>query len=316
MLALQADYGLSFLRGMFATVNPCGFVLLPTYLVYFLGNEAMAGAAGATGGQRASVRRALLVGTAVSAGFMAVFIVVGLVTGTVHEWVVDNSKYVTLVLGGGFVVLGTVILAGYRPRFATPHLSVDLSRRDIRTMFSYGAAYAIASLGCTIVVFLPVIASPRGGFARNVANVVMFSAGMGLVVVALTVSLALANQLMLRAMRRVMQYVDLLAAAFMVLSGLYLVWYFFVVDVQEDSSESITGAMRRWEERVRVRLNDNWQVIAAVLVAVVALAIVYAVRRSPGNRGGRRTDSPEPPAGSEPRSLAGVASAGDDRHLD
>lgn len=32
--------GLSFLRGMVAAVNPCAFVLLPTYLVYFLGIDA------------------------------------------------------------------------------------------------------------------------------------------------------------------------------------------------------------------------------------------------------------------------------------
>ena len=29
--------GLSFLRGLVATVNPCGFILLPTYLMFFLG---------------------------------------------------------------------------------------------------------------------------------------------------------------------------------------------------------------------------------------------------------------------------------------
>ena len=34
------NLGLSFLRGMVAAVNPCAFVLLPTYLVYFLGVEA------------------------------------------------------------------------------------------------------------------------------------------------------------------------------------------------------------------------------------------------------------------------------------
>ena len=50
------NVGLSFLRGMIAAVNPCGFVLLPTYLVYFLGREA-----GRHDSQRASVRRALLV---------------------------------------------------------------------------------------------------------------------------------------------------------------------------------------------------------------------------------------------------------------
>lgn len=311
MLALQADYGLSFLRGMFATVNPCGFVLLPTYLVYFLGAEASAGVAGRAGDQRASVRRALLVGTAVSVGFMAVFVVVGLVTGTVHEWVVSNSKYVTLVLGVGFVVLGTAILAGYRPRFATPHFSVDLSRRDLRTMVTYGAAYAVASLGCTIAVFLPVITAPGAGFAGNLMNVVMYSAGMGLVVVALTVSLALANQVLLRAMRRVMRHVDLLAASFMVLSGLYLMWYFVVVDVQGDNDDSVTGAMRRWEERVRLELNDHWQVVAGVLTAVVAVAVVYAVRRSPGRP--TAPDDRQSAVGSDEPALAAIASAGDDR---
>ena len=33
--------GLSFLRGMVAAVNPCGFVLLPTYLMYFLGLQGV-----------------------------------------------------------------------------------------------------------------------------------------------------------------------------------------------------------------------------------------------------------------------------------
>jgi cytochrome c biogenesis protein CcdA len=276
ILAWQADVGLSFLRGMFATVNPCGFVLLPTYLAYFLGMEAPAGG----GHERASVRRALLVGTAVSVGFMTVFITVGLLGGTLHTWLVEQSKFVTLVLGVGFVVLGTAILAGYRPRFATPHLDLSVRNRSVTTMFTYGVAYAVASLGCTIGVFLPVVSSPRGGVATSIVNVTMYASGMGLVVVALTVSLAVANQVLVRGMRRVMQHVDLLAAAFMVLSGLYLVWYFVVVDVQE-ASDSITGAMQRWETRVRARLNDNWELVAAVLVAVVGGAVLYAARRPP-----------------------------------
>ena len=28
---------LSFIRGLVAAVNPCGFILLPTYLMFFLG---------------------------------------------------------------------------------------------------------------------------------------------------------------------------------------------------------------------------------------------------------------------------------------
>ena len=56
---------LSFIRGLVAAVNPCGFILLPTYLMYFLGLQG-----GMPGTQRATLRRALLVSAAVSAGFL------------------------------------------------------------------------------------------------------------------------------------------------------------------------------------------------------------------------------------------------------
>ena len=39
MLALDARFATSFTAGLLAAVNPCGFVLLPTYLLYFLGME-------------------------------------------------------------------------------------------------------------------------------------------------------------------------------------------------------------------------------------------------------------------------------------
>ena len=35
--------GLAFLTGMLATVNPCGFAMLPTYLAYFIGSGTEAG---------------------------------------------------------------------------------------------------------------------------------------------------------------------------------------------------------------------------------------------------------------------------------
>ena len=70
---------LSFLRGLVAAVNPCGFVLLPTYLMFFLGADTSEAASG-LGVRRASIRRALTVSSALTAGFMTVFIIVGIVT--------------------------------------------------------------------------------------------------------------------------------------------------------------------------------------------------------------------------------------------
>jgi cytochrome c-type biogenesis protein len=268
--------GLAFLRGMVASINPCGFVLLPTYLLYFLGVQAAEQASD----QRASMRRALVVGTAVSAGFVAVFLVVGSITETIDNWLFDNAKYATVAIGAAFVVLGVAMLAGYRPRFATPHLDVGGRTRSIGSMFGYGVAYAVASLGCTMPLFLVTVfgTGRREGFAAGVANAALYGAGMGLVVVALTVSLAAANPLLLRALRSAMRYVDLVAAAFLVLSGAYLLYYFVAVDLGGDTT-SIYDAVLRVQNRLSTALAGRWELIAVVLAAVVAAAVAFVVRR-------------------------------------
>ncbi len=268
--------GLAFLRGMVASINPCGFVLLPTYLLFFLGVQA----AEQAGDQRASVRRALVVGSAVSAGFVAVFLVVGVVTETIDSWLLSNAKYATVVIGAGFVILGVAMLAGYRPRFATPHLDAGGRTRSVGSMFVYGVAYAVASLGCTMPLFLTTVfgTGRREGFAAGVANAVFYGLGMGLVVVALTVSLAGANHLLLGALRSAMRYVDLIAAAFLVLSGIYLLYYFAVVDVGGDTS-SITDSVQRFQTRVSTTLAGRWELIAVLLAAVVGAALVFVARR-------------------------------------
>ncbi len=268
--------GLAFLRGMVASINPCGFVLLPTYLLFFLGVQA----AEQAGDQRASVRRALVVGSAVSAGFVVVFLIVGLVTETIDTWLLSNAKYATVVIGAVFVILGVAMLAGYRPRYATPHLDAGGRTRSVGSMFVYGIAYAVASLGCTMPLFLTTVfgTGRREGFVAGVANAVFYGAGMGLVVIALTVSLAGANQLLLGALRSAMRYVDLVAAAFLVLSGLYLLYYFAVVDVGGDTS-SITDSVQRFQTRVSTTLAGRWELIAVVLAAVVGAALVFVARR-------------------------------------
>lgn len=269
------NLGLSFLRGMVASVNPCAFVLLPTYLIYFLGVEAELG-----GPQRASVRRALVVSAAVSAGFMSVFVVAGILSNSVTSWLDRNAKYATAVIGVTLLVLGVAMLLGYRLPIATPAVGGGRDRRA-RSMYVYGAAYAVASIGCTIGLFAATAFGAPDSFAAGVANVVAYGAGMALVVTALTVSLAVANHALLRVLRSVMRHANQLAAAFVLLSGAYLLYYFWVVDVNEES-DAITEAVEGFQNDVLLGLSDNWQIAAVVLGAVVLAAVLYVgVRRRP-----------------------------------
>lgn len=284
--------GLSFLRGLVASVNPCAFVLLPTYLMYFLG---LAGTQ--PGDQRASVRRALLVSASVSAGFMSVFVAVGLVSEYVTGWIEANAAYATAVIGGGFVVLGIAMLGGYELPVSTPRVGtmgrLGAERSTVVAMAGYGVAYAVSSISCTLPLFSTTLFGSvrRDGWGSGLANVVAYGLGMALVVSSLTVALAVANTSVLGALRTGSRHVQRIAAMLVLASGLYLLYYFVVVDLNEGRSP-VTDRVDSIQQRITVQLQDRWQLVATVLAAVVVGAIVFAL--------GRRRDRDES-AGSESR---------------
>lgn len=277
------NLSLSFIKGLLASINPCGFVLLPTYLMYFLGINANDPQA-----QRAPITRALTVGTMVSAGFFAVFFVIGAATQYWTYTLLENAKYATFVIGLLFVVLGIAILFGYKLPITTPRVEIGERDRTVRTMFLYGVAYAVASVGCTLPLFVGVLfqTGEREGYWAGVANVLAYAAGMALIVISLTLALATANRGFVRWLRAKMQYVEMVSGAFVLLSGLYLLWYFWKRDVQGDG-DPITDSVERLQLDVQSWLNDHWQLTAWVLGGVVALGVLYAVlRERPSQRPG------------------------------
>ena len=91
---------LSFIRGMVAAVNPCGFILLPTYLMYFLGLQGAM-----PGSQRATMRRAVIVSAAVSTGFLSVFLIAGIISYNFTSWINEHANYAT-----GAIVVDLLVL--------------------------------------------------------------------------------------------------------------------------------------------------------------------------------------------------------------
>ena len=267
---------LSFIRGLVAAVNPCGFILLPTYLMYFLGVST-----GAAGTQRATIRRALLVSAAVSAGFLSVFLVAGVISYNFTSWIDQNSKYATAVIGVGLVGLGIAMLFGYEPSFVKASIDIGEKDRTVTSMFLYGIAYAVASIGCTIGLFIATVFSTtaRDGVVAGVGNVVAYGAGMALLVSALTIAIAFANTSLLRLLRSSLAYVHRVAAAFVLLSGLYLLWYFWWVDVREEGDPITDWALARQADVARA-IDGNVAVVALVVASVVVGALGFVVARS------------------------------------
>lgn len=269
------NLSLSFIRGLVASINPCGFVLLPTYLMYFLGVSAIDGQM-----QKAPISKALLVGTMVSTGFLVVFFAIGAVTQFWTQTLLENAKYATAVIGIGFVVLGTAMLFGYKLPIATPAVNTGERSRTVRSMFLYGVAYAVASLGCTLPLFMSTLfqTGESKGYWAGVANVVMYALGMALVVISLTLALATANVGFVRWLKSKMQYVEMISGAFVLLSGAYLLWYFYWRDIREEG-DPLTDSVDRLQQRVQNWLNGNWQLAAFVLGGIIVAGIGYALVR-------------------------------------
>jgi cytochrome c biogenesis protein CcdA len=270
MIANSDRLWLSFGSGLLAAVNPCGFVLLPTYLMYFLG------VSGRPGTQRATVRRALLVSAALSAGFMTIFIIVGGVSRLFTDWLNQNAKYVSLLIGVALVILGIAMLFGYRLPFSTPKLETGKRDQTVASMYVFGLAYAIASIGCTIGPFSATVLGTidTDGFFQGIIAIILYGLAMSLLITTLTVTLALAQGGLLKSLRIGMTYVEIASAVIMILSGLYLTWYWFN-DIRDKYDDDFTGQVLNWQERIAQIIDDNRLVLAIVFAVIVGVALTY-----------------------------------------
>ena len=272
VFAIEGNFAYSFMLGILAAVNPCGFVLLPAYLLYFLGIDSANPAA-----QRAPIRRALLVSAAVSSGFILVFLVIGTISRLFTQWIELNAKYAGLLICIALVVMGLAMLAGWKPSFVTPTISGERDR-SLRAMFIFGIAYAVASIGCTIGFLTTAIFGSIGlhGFVSGVMSIVLYGMGMGLLVSTLTVTLAVAKGGLLRVLKNGLRYIDKLASGFIVLTGLYLTWYWYVAVSERSSAGNVTQNVDGWQSSVATFLQGqgSWR-LGFVFFVVVGGAIAF-----------------------------------------
>ena len=218
---MSSRLALAFGAGMLAVVNPCGFAMLPAYLSYFLGLDDPS----ADG--RASVLRALKVSLAVSAGFMAVFGLIGAVLEVFAVQIEPWLPWVTMVMGVGLVVLGIAMVAGFQPTISLPHLEKGGQTRELPSMALFGVSYAVASLSCTLPIFVlnVVNAFSAEGVAQGLAIYAAYAGGMAVLLAAITVTLALARRGLVTDLRRFLPYVSRVAGGLLVLAGAYLTYW-------------------------------------------------------------------------------------------
>ncbi len=269
----SAQLTLAFAAGMLATVNPCGFALLPAYLGFFLGLDANSDR------REASVPQALAIGGAVSLGFVAVFGIIGIALRSSLSFFQRWLPYVSIGIGVVLFAMGVALLAGKHVAFVTPKLNVGKRQRTMWSMFVYGVSYAIASLGCTIGPFVSAVAGVfrRQSFGAGVGVFVAYAAGMASVLIGLTVATALAKQGMVRRLRQVLPYVDRVAGVLMIVAGLYVTYYGYT-EVTDKPSTAITARGSDLSTRLTQWLDDvGTGRVGIVFVLLICAAVGWSI---------------------------------------
>ena len=274
----DGPYALAIAAGMAATVNPCGFALLPAYLSAFLGSEHRAGGANA-------VARALAVSAALTTGFVVVFGTFGLIVTPLALSVEDKLPWVTVVIGIGLVALGIALLAGRQPTLKIPKLQRGGSDGTLPSMFLFGISYATASLSCTIGPFLAITTTTfrSSSFVAGSAVFLAYALGMGIVIGILTVALSLAKATVVQRFRNALPTINRVAGGLIVIAGVYVAYYgWYEIRVFNGDTEDpiVDRAIRiqSWLTNHIVPDNPASTALAAVVI-LGAVASVAALRR-------------------------------------
>jgi cytochrome c biogenesis protein CcdA len=216
------------LVGLFYSFNPCGFIMLPSYVAYYL-----AAGEGEQPSMGSRIYRGSTVGAVVGLGFLVVFLVLGTVLSLLGAVLAQYIPWLGVVVSVVLLVLGISMLMGktfylsWRPDQLLAQVSQRQSRDSLGFYFFYGAMYALASVSCTIPLFLAVVVqafslSPLNGVVHFLA----YGMGMLIMMMALSLTTAISKDAVTRLISPIMRWMPVVSGVVLVAAGAYLIYYF------------------------------------------------------------------------------------------
>ncbi|MFI1472233.1 cytochrome c biogenesis CcdA family protein [Streptomyces wuyuanensis] len=281
--------------GMLAAVNPCGFALLPAYLsLLVLGDDAPS--------RTVAVGRALAATVAITLGFAALFGVFGLAIQPVAGQVQQHLPWFTIAFGLLIAAAGAWLLAGRQLPAITPKLRrAPKVTRSLPSMALFGMAYATASLGCTVAPFLAIVVSAfrAGSTGEGIALFTAYAAGMGLIVGAASLAVALTRTTAVTRLRRLGAIAPRLGGALLLLVGAYVAhygWYEIRLQGNPSTTDPVIDSASIVQRALADALNAAGPAVIAAAFALLLLAALLIRHRRRTRRSDRtHLESPSVP---------------------
>ena len=222
----------AFSAGVVSAVNPCGFAMLPAYLGLYMSTSIYEKDSTHYGKM---ILKGLFIGCCVGLGVLSLFLFVGLITGFALNFIRSIMEWVGLLLGVGLITIGIWLMNGGR-LYASLTARIGQSignptQISLKGFFLFGVSYGVASLSCTLPIFLSVVGINLNGSSiyDSMMQFALYGAGMGSMILFVTLSMAILKGVMIRYIKLALPYVERIGFFLVVLSGMYIVFYWMTI---------------------------------------------------------------------------------------
>ena len=222
----------AFSAGVVSAVNPCGFAMLPAYLGLYMSTSIYEKDSTHYGKM---ILKGLFIGCCVGLGVLSLFLFVGVITGFALNFIRSIMEWVGLLLGVGLITIGIWLMNGGRLYTSlTARIGQSIgnpTQISLKGFFLFGVSYGVASLSCTLPIFLSVVGINLNGSSiyDSMMQFALYGAGMGSMILFVTLSMAILKGVMIRYIKLALPYVERIGFFLVVLSGMYIVFYWMTI---------------------------------------------------------------------------------------
>lgn len=210
-----ASLSLSFTAGFLATLAPCALPMVPGYVAYYMN----------LGQGRRSPLTYLGFALATALGFTSVYLLVGVLPALGVSRLAERLYTVTPFIGAFLVIIGLV--TAFSDVFSRVPVFKSEATKTVgyRGLLLYGAGYGVASMACSLPVFILLVlqSAGSGGLTAILANFMAYGLGAATMIVPLTFAVAYSNQVLLERFMSLLPHVKKVSALLLVAAGLYMI---------------------------------------------------------------------------------------------
>ncbi len=227
----------SFAAGAATFFSPCSVGLFPAYIGFFLSLSERTGTRpsepnGASSPSRPVFKalRGVRLGLIASLGFLLLFLATGAFVSLVGvRFLGPYLRWISIGIGVIIIALGWLQWAGKGLGISIPLRGPK--NRNAFSIFAFGIGYALASLGCTLPVFLATLFASLAavGAWGTLLVIAAYGAGMGLVMVVVSASLAVSEEAAKTYVRRLVPLIKRASSLLLMLAGAVIVYFYAVI---------------------------------------------------------------------------------------